>query len=611
MNSGFPGGVPDFYSGGRALPNIMSGGAFNANLNSQQQFSFRSPLARLPLDPTAQIRRPDFIGKRSLAEFQQQNQGMGFYPRNVKQRPAGSYPEMSSGNPWYGLSILNHHRLQPLSLLNRNGGTNGSVGAPIPIPGPNVSSSNSGSGQEESARDQSEKSLMMSHKLQELEKQLLGDDDDDDDSDTVASAVTDSKWSDAIQGLIGPARKPISPSPTSSSSSCSSTSASPPLPCPKQALVDAAAAISDGRPAAAAEMLARVLQQAANRQGTPEQRLAAYMAAALMPRVGPARPAPETHGKEGAAAAQMLYDASPPFKLGFMAANLAILEATAEQGLGRRIHVVDFDIGQGGQYVHLLHALAAKVKAAEPQTRHGASLKITAVLDNLTAGAGAEQKLNIVGEGLRALANRIGVRLVFSVKKLEIVELTRERLGVAEGEGEALAVNFAFRLYRLPDESVTTENLRDEMLRQVRGLSPEVVAVVEQEVNTNTATLAARVRDAWEYYGLLLDSLELTLARDSPDRVRIEEGLGRRMVNAVACEGMDRVERCEVFGKWQARMGMAGFQPRQVSRLVVESLRAKVNSGTRGNPGFTVNEESGGVGFGWMGRNLTVASAWR
>ncbi|CAA0831007.1 Scarecrow-like protein 8 [Striga hermonthica] len=469
MNSGFPGGFPDFFSSGRALPSTMSGGAFNANLNSQQQFSFRSPLAGLPPDRTAQIRRPDFIGKRSLAEFQQQNQGLGFYPRNVKQRPAGSYPEMFSGNPRYGLSILNHHRLQPLSILNRNGGNNGSVGAPNQIPGPNMrlgaSSSSSGSGQEESARDQSEKSLMMSHKLQELEKQLLGDDDD---SDTVASAVTDSKWSDAIQGLIGPDRKPISPSPTSSSSSCSSTSASPPLPCAKQALVDAAAAISDGRPEAAAEMLARILQQVANTRGTPEQRLAAYMAAALMPRVGPARPAPETHGKEHAAAAQMLYDASPPFKLGFMAANLAILEATAEQGLGRRIHVVDFDIGQGGQYVHLLHALAAKVKAAEPPMRDGASLKITAV-----------------------------------------------------------------------------------------------------------------------------------------------EGLGRRMVNAVACEGRDRVERCEVFGKWRARMGMAGFQPRQVSQLVVESLKAKVNSGTRGNPGFTVNEESGGVAFGWKGRNLTVASAWR
>ncbi|GER46675.1 scarecrow-like transcription factor SCL8-L protein [Striga asiatica] len=628
MSSGFSGGVPDFFSGSRraaVLPTSANAGTFNANPNHQQQFSFRSPLAGVPPDPAAQIRRSEFTGKRSLADFQQASQGLGFYLRNVKQRP-GNYhhappvsplsatdltqipsisPVMSALNPRYGLPVLQQHRLQPLTILNRNAGGNLPAGASMLNSGQNrgFGPSNLSSEPEYSTRDQSEKSVMMSHKLLELEKQLLGDDEE---GETV-SAVTDSEWSDTIQNLIGPARKPISSSPTSSSSSCSS--ATPALPCPKQALIDAAAAVSDGRPEAAAEILARFQQPAANPRGTPEQRLAAYMAAALRARVAPAQLSqPEVLGKEHAASTQMLYDASPCFKLGFMAANLAILEATAEQGLSK-IHVLDFEIGQGGQYVHLLHALAAKWKTETPNY-DGASLRITAVVDKSTAGgAAAEEKLRIVGDGLRALATRIGVPLAFAAKNLEIAELTRENLGIRDGE--ALAVNLAFRLYRLPDESVTTENLRDETLRRVRGLSPEVVAVVEQELNTNTAQLEARVRDTWEYYGLLLDSLESTLARDSSDRVRIEEGLGRRMVNAVAREGLDRVERCEVFGKWRARMCMAGFEPRRMSRLVVDSLRAKLNSGTRGNPGFSVSEESGGVGFGWMGRNLTVASAWR
>ncbi|CAA0824651.1 Scarecrow-like protein 8 [Striga hermonthica] len=594
MSSGFSGGVPDFFSGGRrsaVLSTSANAGTFNANPNHQQQFSFRSPLAGLPPDPVAQIPRPEFTGKRSLADFQHASQGLGFYLRNVKQRP-GNYhhappvspltatdltqipsisPVMSTLNPRYGLPVHQQHRLSPLTILNRNSGGNLPAGASMLNSGQNIGfgPSNLSSDPEYSIRDQSEKSVMMSHKLLELEKQLLGDDEE---GETV-SAVTDSEWPDTIQNLIGPARKPISSSPTSSSSSCSS--ATPALPCPKQALVEAAAAIVDGRPEVAVETLARFQQPAANPRGTPEQRLAAYMAAALRARLAPAQPSqPEVLGKEHAASTQMLYDASPCFKLGFMAANLAILEATAEQGLSK-IHFLDFEIGQGGQYVHLLHALAAKRKTETPN------------YDCVS----------------------IGVPLAFAAKNLEIAELTRENLGI--GNGEALAVNLAFRLYRLPDESVTTENLRDETLRRVRGLSPEVVTVVEQEMNTNTAPLAARVRDAWEYYGLLLDSLESTLPRDSSDRVRIEEGLGRRMVNAVAHEGMDRVERCEVFGKWRARMCMAGFEQRRMSRLVVDSLRAKLNSGTRGNPGFSVNEESGGVGFGWMGRNLTVASAWR
>lgn len=175
---------------------------------------------------------------------------------------------------------------------------------------------------------------------------------------------------------------------------------------------------------------------------------------------------------------------------------------------------------------------------------------------------------------------------------------------------EALAVNFAYRLYKLPDESVTTENLRDELLRRVKGLSPEVVTVVEQEMNANTAPFVARVNEACGYYGVLFDSFGATESRDSSERVRVEEGLGRKMANSVACEGRDRVERCEVFGKWRARMSMAGFEPKAMSPLVAESLRFKLNTETRGNPGFTVNEQSGGICCGWMGRTLTVASAW-
>ena len=50
------------------------------------------------------------------------------------------------------------------------------------------------------------------------------------------------------------------------------------------------------------------------------------------------------------------------------------------------------------------------------------------------------------------------------------------------------------------------------------------------------------------------------MKRDNLERVKIEEGLSRKLGNLVACEGRDRVERCEVFGKWRAQMGMVGFE---------------------------------------------------
>ncbi|KAD5961226.1 hypothetical protein E3N88_12699 [Mikania micrantha] len=196
----------------------------------------------------------------------------------------------------------------------------------------------------------------------------------------------------------------------------------------------------------------------------------------------------------------------------------------------------------------------------------------------------------------------------YKILDFKLSDISKQGLAVAAGE--VLAVNLAFKLNKLPDESVTTENLRDEVLRRVKHLCPAVVTVAEQDLNTNTASFTARVNEVFGYYTSFVDSFDATIPRDNPERVKIEEGLSRRIMNTVACEGRDRVERCEVLGKWRARMRMAGFEQKPVSQATVDSLLLKVNSGTRGNPGFTVKEDSGGVSFGWLGRSLTIVSAW-
>jgi hypothetical protein len=290
-----------------------------------------------------------------------------------------------------------------------------------------------------------------------------------------------------------------------------------------------------------------------------------------------------------------------------MAANLAIIDATREQEQeantsSNGFHVVDFDIGHGGQYKNLLHALSGL------QNSKPAIVKITAVAAD--SNGVEEERLRLVGETLTQLARRVGLNLCFNVVSCKLSELTRESLGCEPDE--ALAVNFAFKLYRMPDESVSsTENPRDELLRRVKGLAPRVVTVVEQEMNTNTAPFMARVNESCSYYGALFDSIESTVKGDNSERAKVEEGLGRRMVNSVACEGRDRVERCEVFGKWRARMGMAGFELKPLSHNIAESMKTRLSLANRVNPGFSVKEENGGVCFGWMGKTLTVASAWR
>lgn len=453
----------------------------------------------------------------------------------------------------------------------------------------------------------SEKKMMMNHRLQELEKELLEDNDDDDGSDAV-SVITSSNsaWCETIYNLLSPAaqnQKPISTSPTSSaSSSCSSSTsssvASPASDSWKQSVIEATAAISEGKLEVVDEILAPVVK-ISNARGNSVQRLAEYMVRALKSRVNPAEfppPVAEIYGDEHSVATQLLYDVSPCFKLAFMAANLAILEAIGEED--RKLHVVDFDIGKGGQYLNLIHLLSGRQKGK-------LAVKLTAVL----AESGGEERLKQVGESLSRLADELGVGFQFNIVKHKLAELTRESLGCEADE--SLAVNFAFKLYRMPDESVSTENPRDELLRRVKALAPAVMTVMEQELNMNTAPFPARVTESFAYYGSLFDSIDSTVQRDHLDRVKVEEGLGRKLANSLACEGRDRVERCEVSGKWRARMGMAGFLSRPMSQTEAESMKTRLSSGYRVNPGFTVKEENGGICFGWMGRTLTVTTAWR
>lgn len=444
----------------------------------------------------------------------------------------------------------------------------------------------------------------MMNRLHELEKELFDDDDNGDAASVVTNA--NSEWSEAIQNLISPSQNPITSSSPSSSSSSSSPSSCVSVPSPvatitNQSLVEAATAIYDGRNDVAAEILSR-LSSASNPRETSEQKLMDYVLYALKPRVFPAENAPpvtELFSKDHAASTQLLYELSPCFKLGFMAANFAILEAAAEHPVANKLHVVDFDIGKGGQYFNLLHALSTR-PAGRPY-----AVRITAVSDC----GGSEERLKAVGDRLSQVAAKVGLGFEFIVLNQQPGELTRDSLCC--GPNEALVVNFAFKLYRIPDESVSTENPRDKLLRRAKSLDPRIVTLVEQDMNANTAPFLARLNETFGFYGALLKSIESTVARDSPDRARVEEGLSRRVANSVACEGRDRVERCEVFGKWRARMVMAGFRPRPLSAQVVEALRARLSSCSAVHPDFTVKEEAGGVGFGWDGRTLTVASAWR
>ncbi|GAV82156.1 GRAS domain-containing protein [Cephalotus follicularis] len=444
--------------------------------------------------------------------------------------------------------------------------------------------------------------------LQDLERALLDDNANDDEDDymfgTNQKMEIDGEWSGQMQNAL------LHDSPKESSSADSNVSFSSSKEIsqissqtPKQMLIDCACALSEGNSEEASAII-NELRQMVSIQGDPPQRIAAYMTEGLAARMAAsgkclykALKCKEPPSSDRLAAMQILFEVCPCFKFGFMAANGEIMEAFKDES---RVHIVDFDINQGSQYITLIQTLATQ--AGKPP-----HMRLTGVddPDSVQRPVGG---LEIIGLRLEKLAEALGVPFEFQAVASKTSIVSPSMLDCRPEE--ALLVNFAFQLHHMPDESVSTVNQRDQLLRMVKSLNPKLVTVVEQDVNTNTAPFFPRFIEAYNYYSAVFESLDATLPRESQDRMNVErQCLARDIVNIVACEGEERIERYEVAGKWRARMRMAGFTSCPISPNVKEMIRKLMIRQYCDR--YKVKEELGSLHFGWEDKSLIVASAWR
>lgn len=336
--------------------------------------------------------------------------------------------------------------------------------------------------------------------------------------------------------------------------------------------------------------------------GDPIQRVGAYMIEGLVARkessgknICKALRCREPESHDMLSYMQILYEICPYLKFGYMAANGAIADACRNED---RIHIVDFQIAQGAQWFTLLQALAGR-PGGPPRVR------ITGIDDpisNFARGAGLE----LVGKRLGMVSEKFKIDLEFHGVPVFAPDVTREMLGLVSGE--ALVVNFPLQLHHIPDESVDVSNPRDGLLRMVKSLSPKVVTLVEQESNTNTTPFLTRFEETLDFYLAMFDSIDVSLPRDQKQRIGVEQHcLARDMVNIIACEGKDREERHELFGKWKSRFTMAGFRQYPLSSYVNSVIGSLLKCYSEN---YSLVERDGGLLLGWKNRNLVSASAW-
>ncbi|XP_027336366.1 scarecrow-like protein 28 [Abrus precatorius] len=261
-----------------------------------------------------------------------------------------------------------------------------------------------------------------------------------------------------------------------------------------------------------------------------------------------------------------------------------------------KVHIIDFDIKQGLQWPSLFQSLASR-------TNPPSHVRITGIGES-------KQELNETGDRLAGFAEALNLPFEFHpvVDRLEDVRLWMLHVK----EHESVAVNCVLQLHKtLYDGSGGA--LRD-FLGLIRSTNPCVVVMAEQEAEHNEARLEARVCNSLKYYSAVFDSIdESGLTQESGARVKIEETYGREIRNIVACEGRDRLERHESFGKWRRMMvEQGGFRCIGVTEreMSQSQLLLKMYACDKYCVKKQESEGAAGVTLGWLDQDLYTVSAW-
>ncbi|EOA31970.1 hypothetical protein CARUB_v10015212mg [Capsella rubella] len=358
------------------------------------------------------------------------------------------------------------------------------------------------------------------------------------------------------------------------------------------ALVACAEAVQQENLSLADALVKRVGTLAASQAGAMGK-VASYFSQALARRIYHGYNAAETDGSFEEVLQMHFYESCPYLKFAHFTANQAILEAVTTS---RRVHVIDLGLNQGMQWPALMQALA--LRPGGPP-----SFRLTGVGPPQTENSDSLQQL---GWKLAQFAQNIGVEFEFKGLAAESLSDLEPEMFETRPESETVVVNSVFELHRLLARSGSIEKL----LETVKAVKPSIVTVVEQEANHNGVVFLDRFNEALHYYSSLFDSLEDSYSLPSQDRVMSEVYLGRQILNVVAAEGYDRVERHETLPQWKNRMRSGGFDPVNLGSSSYKQASMLLSVFATGD-GYRVEENDGCLMLGWQTRPLITTSAWK
>ncbi|KAH7577759.1 hypothetical protein ACOSP7_001222 [Xanthoceras sorbifolium] len=361
----------------------------------------------------------------------------------------------------------------------------------------------------------------------------------------------------------------------------------------QQAVIDqvfkAAELIETGNPVHAQGILARLNHQLSP-IGKPFQRAAFYFKEALqsllhMNTNSSALSSFSVIFKIGAY--KSFSEISPILQFANFSCNQALLEAF--EGCDR-IHIIDFDIGYGGQWASLMQELVLRSEGPP-------SLRITAFASPSTHD---ELELGFTQENLKHFASEINMPFELEIVNLEALNSASWPLPLRELENEVLAVNLPVGAFSNYPPTLPL------VLRFVKQLSPKIMVSLDRGCDRADAPFPHHMIHALKSYSGLLESLDaVNVNLDALQK--IEKFLIHPSIEKIVL-GRHRTPP-ERLPPWRSLFMQSGFSPLTFSNFTESQADCLVQR----TPvrGFHVEKRQSSLVLCWQRKELISASAWR
>ncbi|XP_050368735.1 scarecrow-like protein 33 isoform X2 [Argentina anserina] len=354
-----------------------------------------------------------------------------------------------------------------------------------------------------------------------------------------------------------------------------------------------------------ASELLKQIRKHSTPHGDATQRLAHYFADGLQTRLAGANTpsySPLVSVQISSAkilkAYQVFITACPFKKMSHFFANRTIMKLSET---ATRLHIIDFGISYGFQWPCLIQHLSQR-PGAPPK------LRITAI-ELPQPGLRPTERVEQTGRRLEKYAKRFNVPFEYNViaQKWETIRIEDIKID----RNELIVVNCLHRLRHIPDETVMVNSPRDAVLELIRNISPDLFIHGAINGTHNTPFFRTRFREALLHYYSLFDMFEATVSREDVHRFMFEQAIyGRDVVNVVACEGVERVERPETYRQWQVRNVRAGFKQLPLDQTLLKKVKT-MSKVMRYHNDFRVDEDGHWMLQGWKGRIIMALSFWK